>query len=120
MLTASEKKWLKGRKIRYARNHLYHRNAFYIWPGYSNHDEIRDLKDALEFSERVAAKLAEFFKIYIKNSVCADLEHGNVCPGWKTCTENLTKTHPPCDFDILKGVRLQVEEEMENELARMS
>lgn len=104
MLTASEKKWLKERKIRYARNHLYHRNAFYIWPGYSNHDKIRDLKDALEFSERVTAKLA-------KATQCI----GN--PYLYRCIED---REVDCEWCRLKQARLAVEEEMENELARMS
>lgn len=77
-----------------------------------------DLGDALEFEGRVAVKLAKFFKDYVKHSVCADLENGTLCPGWPVCTEDVSKPHPPCDFSIVKGVRLEVEEEMDADLRR--
>lgn len=102
MLTISEKKWLKARRLRQATHHIYHRNEYFIWSGYHfAEDEIADLKDALKFSERVAEKLAKH--IHDKPLVC---ETNWDCPYWP---------QGKCAWCYLKVARLEVEEEMDNE-----
>ena len=77
------------------------------------HTNNYDHKDALEFSERVAVKLAKAFKEYVKRRSCVDFEVGTSCPGWEVCAADYKK-RLPCDFAIMKGVQLEVEEEMDN------
>ena len=60
-----------------------------------------DLEDALEFSERVAAKLADIYA-EITSEIC------HVCPVWHLCFGK-----QDCRTTILKYARLKVEEEMD-------
>lgn len=98
MLTQSEKKWLKARRLRQAKHHIYHRNEYFIWSGYHfAKDEIADLKDALEFSERVAVKLADAYWPPLVYTPVAPFEQLFMPP-----------------MDRLKWARIEVEEEMDN------
>lgn len=71
-----------------------------------------DVLEAAKFESRVAAKLAKAFKEYVKRRNCVDFEVGTRCPGWEVCAANYKK-RLPCDFAIMKGVQLKVEEEMD-------
>lgn len=113
MLTDSEKKWLEDRRrvayCRYCNVSTLCANPFAS--GYTCPLTAGNMKDALEFSERVAAKLAKAFKEYVKRRNCVDFEVGTRCPGWEVCAAD-HKKRLPCDFAIMKGVQLEVEEEM--------
>ena len=65
---------------------------------------VPDTDDAAEFSERVAAKLAEYAGKVAGYEPCCEL-----CPD-KTC--NITDPKN-CSITLLKDARLQVEEEMD-------
>lgn len=74
-----------------------------------------DYQDALEFSERVAAKLARMMLWH--NEEAYPCRHGK--PDGMICMREQTKLSGPfavhCEDCILKIAQLQVEEEMDNE-----
>ena len=92
MLTQSEREWLEQRASALDKYGCYSVEFYRIREVFL---DIYGYKDAAEFEARVAAKLAEFFKSYIKSRVCADLENSTLCPGWPVCTEDVSKPHPP-------------------------
>ena len=73
---------------------------------------IAELKDALEFSERVAAKLAGLFATISLVGNTTEFDCESSCPAFSMCC---TRLHEglPCDDAILMYVRLAVEEEMD-------
>lgn len=137
MLTESEKRWLQLRKLYAGVNHhsyysCMHCQSYNVdrWDSYNypcnnacvyegcpnidirNSSAISDYIEAVEFEAKVAAKLAKAFKEYVKRRNCVDFEVGTRCPGWEVCAANYKK-RLPCDFAIMKGVQLEVEEEMD-------
>lgn len=103
MLTASERAWLEDRKhkayCRYCNVIKLCSNPFAS--GYSC-PLTGNMKDAAEFSERVAVKLADIYSE-------VELEICHVCPAWRQCFGK-----QDCRTTILKYARLKVEEEMDN------
>ncbi|MBP3730038.1 MAG: hypothetical protein J6I40_01035 [Mailhella sp.] len=115
MLTESEKRWLKARKLRQAKHHLYHRNEYYVWSGYHPaKEEINDLREAAEFEARVAAKLAELYGQvtgFLSTTVSDDCR--KECPCWKICQGHDVWRDDGCRFKILRYARIIVDEEMD-------
>ena len=76
-----------------------------------------DYKDAADFSERVAMKLAQVAAMQKKHHCCVDIDVPFHCPGWQSCAERMMsrKELRPCEFEMLKGARIEVEEEMDGE-----
>ena len=116
MLTDSEKKWLWRRELSPYRYciHCRHRQLC------KNYDFIigvcptlrhpEDWQDAVEFSERVAVKLAEkVFLPYDKRYPCAHGAPADGCMRDKTWLTGPYAVH--CEDCILKYARLAVEEE---------
>lgn len=105
MLTESEREWAikKSKWIK--------RNIYYL-PEYPTKDE---LLNAAEFSERVAAKLAEFYHhttLYLDDSDGQKLRCWETCPARFYCGDSYT--HLTCGDAVLKAAQLEVEEEMDN------
>lgn len=75
------------------------------------------MKDAADFSERVAMKLAQVAAMQKKHHCCVDIDVPFHCPGWQSCAERMMsrKELRPCEFEMLKGARIEVEEEMDGE-----
>lgn len=71
-----------------------------------------DYKDALEFSERVTAKLAELFASISLSSNATEFDCESSCPAFSVCC-TLLHEGMPCDDAILMYARLAVEEEMD-------
>ena len=108
MLTDSEREWLRLRP---------HDGTAYCWHCQNVGRDMKgcldepycalvpDYKDAAEFSERVAARMAELFAASTEIApLCAS------CPCEDDCYAN---RRLKCGGQILKYARLQVEEEME-------
>ena len=126
MLTASEKAWLEQRN-----EHPEHRFCRWcphnevrgreeeegiwcscnaedvegLWECVTEHYYFDRLWEALEFSERVAKRLAEYAGEVAGYEPCCEL-----CPD-KTCRITDSKN---CSINLLKAARLAVEEEMDN------
>jgi hypothetical protein len=108
MLTASERAWLEDRKhksyCRYCNVSKLCANPFAS--GYSC-PLTGNMKDAAEFSERVAAKLAQAYMKIIDAEFDIEIRLiCEACPAAGRCNMD-------CCDSILKWARLQVEEEME-------
>lgn len=115
MLTDSELAWLKRRQFF---------NGFYTTSGCltcSLNETLcdktdcllhPDLEDALEFSERVAAKLATYATMMVGSDIAAPCLE---CPCQKAgvCYHGTNKS---CQWSFLTTARLQVEEEMNAEM----
>ena len=107
MLTESEKQWLEMRDaIQFACGSY---RMPYFRDGYSL-DE--DWKDAAEFSERVAAKLADMHRETMLVGCCEQ------CPAWELCNQIYGDDFDnarvnDCKTIFLKYARLAVEEEMD-------
>lgn len=118
MLTKSEKQWLEEREP------VLERYGCYSWPFYRMREDdfgyIGDLFDALEFSERVVARLAEVAAMQKKHHCCVDIDIPFHCPGWQSCAERMMsrKVLRPCEFEMLKGARIEVEEDMDGDADR--
>lgn len=118
MLTESEKRWLKKRKewsvCSYCSNIPQTMCLYGERPHFCALLDV-DYKDAAEFSERVAAKLAQVAAMQKKHHCCVDIDVPFHCPGWQSCAERIMsrKELRPCEFEMLKGVRIEVEEEMD-------
>lgn len=95
MLTENEREWLENREV------IHQCEGDYIWAGYWEEGvELEVMKDAAEFSERVAVKMAKH--IHNKPLVC---ETNWDCPYWP---------QGKCAWCYLKAARIEVEEEMDN------
>ena len=73
------------------------------------------LREAAEFEQRVAAKLAQVAAMQKKHHCCVDVDVPFHCPGWQYCAERIMskKELRPCEFEMLKGARIEVEGEMD-------
>lgn len=111
MLTASEKEWLEDRRrvayCRYCNVSKLCANSFAS--GYTCPLTAGNMKDAAEFSERVAAKLAEAYGTMMDHN-----EKHSLC---QTCRFEVVKTlgcMSTCAETVLRWAQLEVEEEMNN------
>ena len=119
MLTDSELAWVKDRKevpMTCFCNHCQYFGTFcgkadFISAKCPTSMRLEDVLEAAEFEARVAARIAKAFKDYVKSRNCVDFDLMTKCPGWEICAPK--RPHPPCDFAILKGVRIAVEEEID-------
>lgn len=123
MLTKSEKEWLKKRE-QWAEPHNGYGDEGYFCEHCKINcidgcpTEIRDgnidaFVDAAEFSERVTAKLAEFYHhttLYLDDSDGQKLRCWETCPARFHCGDSYT--HLTCGDAVLKTAQLTVEEEM--------
>ena len=107
MLTQSEREWLEHRDAMQFLMGTYIAD-FAEFPLWNNG---KDWKDAAEFSERVAAKLAkEHEEIMLNGGVC------EACFAWGICFNGFEENDDArCSFEMLKAARLEVEEEMDVE-----
>ena len=113
MLTGSEKQWLKCRgyntfcdnhcNVPYSSKECCVRVACKTCPLYPG---LGAFRDAAEFSERVAAKLADWFGNSVSGLYTVSID--GTCDGCP-CGGNCTM---PCKAEILKHARMKVEEEM--------
>lgn len=105
MLTQSEREWLE------------HRDAMQFITGtyiadfaeYPLWNSGKDWQDAAEFSERVAAKLAEMAH-WLAHGIGTEMECVDLCDASKICEESESL---PCQWCFLKHARLAVEEEID-------
>ena len=114
MLTESEIGWLRRRSMA---SSLYYCGWCMKYALCCNQQFNRcpiknsDWQEAAIFETRVAAKLANGFP----NRSCRDWEKDYKCPGWEVCKYlGVSKFH--CPFAALKGARLQVDEEMDEQV----
>ena len=120
MLTQSEREWLINRD-----NHAEHFcrwcDAWETCQGELNAilcvswTQKVQLREAAEFEGRVAEKMAQVAAMQKKHHCCVDIDIPFHCPGWQSCAERIMsrKDLRPCEFEMLKGVRIEVEEEMD-------
>lgn len=121
MLTESEKRWLIKRAKKWANFCdvciVGNENCklVYFRKKCPTNIQTKDLLEALEFESKVVAKLALVAALQKKHHCCVDIDIPFHCPGWQYCAERIMsrKELRPCEFEMLKGVRIEVEEEME-------
>jgi hypothetical protein len=118
MLTKREREWLEDRKhkayCRYCSGSKLCANPFAS--GFSCPLAAGNMKDALEFSERVVVKLAEFYHhttLYLDDSDGQKLRCWETCPARFYCGDSYT--HLTCGDAVLKTAQLAAEEEMDGE-----
>ena len=118
MLTESERKWLERRcnycdwcSLELSTDACYRSIGNDECPVYPM---ATTAWSAAEFEARVAAKLAKYAAMQKKHHCCVDIDVPFHCPGWQFCAERImsNKELRPCEFEMLKGVRIEVEEEM--------
>lgn len=137
MLTDSEKRWLKLRKLYEGVNYYSYYSCMHCpeynigrWHGYKrpcneaclsngcpfidigSSQAVFDYIEAAEFEERVAAKLAELFATISLVGNTTEFDCESSCPAFSMCCTILHEGLP-CDEAILMYARLQVEEEMD-------
>jgi hypothetical protein len=116
MLTKSEKEWMENRwkfSCWYCPNTPQVMCTMGERPA---HCAIMDTdwKEAAEFSERVAAKLAELFATISLVGNATEFDCESSCPAFSVCC-TLLHEGLPCDDAILMYARLKVEEEMDEQ-----
>lgn len=108
MLTESEKQWIEHREAMQFLTGTYIADfeEYPLWnPG-------KDWQEAAEFEARVAAKLATYATMMVGSHIAAPCLE---CPCQKAgvCYHGTNKS---CQWSFLTTARLQVEEEMDNEM----
>lgn len=120
MLTESEREWINNRNNR-AEHFCRWCNIYedclgdlgaIFCPSWTQKVQ---LLEAAEFEGRVAAKLAQVAAMQKKHHCCVDIDVPFHCPGWQSCAERMMsrKELRPCEFEMLKGARIEIEEEMD-------